>query len=78
MHSEGTWELRGHLGTQRATWALGHSEGTRALGNLRHAGTLAHRALRHLGTQALGYLGHLGTHSNEALGYSRHFISRTR
>ena len=43
-HSEGTWVLRGHLGTRRA------------LGHLRHSGTRTLTTLKHLDTWALRYL----------------------
>ena len=41
------WALGGLSGS---TQTLGHSEGTQALGHLRHSGNRTFRALRHLGT----------------------------
>lgn len=56
------------LGHSEGTWALGgHSKGTRVLGHLSHSGTRVLRALRHWGTWALGQS---GTSALRALGQS--------
>ena len=51
--------------TQRA---LGHSDGTRALGHLRYWDTQTLRAFRHLGTRALRHLGTQGTLCSRLIG----------
>ena len=61
-----TQKALGHLGTRRAV--RGHSDTWRALGHLRHLGTLTFRALRHLGTWVLKALRHSGTWSLRHLG----------
>ena len=65
----GTRRALGHLDTRRAL--RGHSEGTRALGHLRHSGTRTLMALGHLeGTRALRALRHLSTWALKALRHS--------
>ena len=61
-HSNGSWALKGQ---SRATCALRHSKGTRALKALKYLVTQGTRALEgHLGTRALKALGHLASKGN--------------